>query len=229
MGVASCAGSEVGDTDTAAATDSTDNSDGSVEEATTSDDTEPQAESDDTEPQAESDDTEPQAESDDTEPQAESDDTEPQAESTEELGTADNPYPFGQAHSRKPGFLGAGWTISIDEVRTEGIGYNRFFADDDETRTCVAVIGTATLDSLDSEELTSNPFSFPEPVLIVNGAKVDPAILECDTEGLKAEGLTWRLDVELAPGGTTRWFEIYLVDTVDYDTVAIESTIYARP
>ncbi|MDA3038384.1 MAG: hypothetical protein O3C27_02440 [Actinomycetota bacterium] len=114
-------------------------------------------------------------------------------------------------------------------MRTAGIAHDEFFVQEGETRTCVAVIGTATLDSLDSDELTSNIFSFPEPVLIVNGAKASQAILECDTEALKAEGLTWRLDISLAPGGNVRWFEAYLVDNVAYDTVAIESTVYAAP
>lgn len=150
-----------------------------------------------------------------------------QAPADGDLGSASNPYPFGQAHSRDPGFLDAGWTLSIDEVRTEGVPNDPIFGTEGETGTCVAVIGTATLDSLDSEELTSNPFSFPDVVLVAGGSQADTAIVECDTDGLEAEGLQWTLDIELAEGATVRWFDVFLVDSVEYDTVAIESTVYA--
>lgn len=143
-----------------------------------------------------------------------------------ELGTSDNPIPFGQSHTRDPGTLGAGWSISIDEVRTEGIALDPLFADEGEQRTCVAVIGTATLDSLDSDELTSNPFSFPSIVLVAGGSRIDSAITECDTSALEDEGMEWVLDISLAPGGTVRWFQPFLVDGGVYETVAVESTVY---
>ena len=144
-----------------------------------------------------------------------------------EPGSTDNPIPLGQAHSRDAGLLGAGWTISVDEIRVDGIPLDPIFAEDGETRSCIAVIGTAVLDSLDSEELTSNPFSFPQIVVVSQGSKAESAIAECDASGLRSEGLEWTLDVSLAPGGETKWFDVFLVPDGSYDTVAVESTVYA--
>ena len=87
---------------------------------------------------------------------------------------------------------------------------------------------SAVLDSLDSDELTSNPFSFPSPTMIAGGSKIDSGFLECDNTGLEAEGLTWILDVELAEGGSVQWFETYFMDSIEYETIAIESTIYSN-
>lgn len=180
----------------------------------------------DTETSAAEGDTEPAAEDVPEQPDGSDGSASPPANS--DLGTKDKPIPFGQPHTRDPGMLGAGWTISIDEVRTEGIELDSFFADEGEQRTCVAVIGTATLDSLDSDELTSNPFSFPSIVLIAGGSSIDSAVAECDTSALEREGMEWVLDISLAPGGTVRWFESFLVDDGVYEAVAVESTVYGE-
>ncbi len=136
----------------------------------------------------------------------------------------DDVLPFGTPHERNKGVTGAGWTISIDEVRAIGLGR---FVSDGFTMECTAVLGSATLRELDSEELVSNPFGFPSVVLVDQGASAETAVTNCDRAGLEAEGYVWRLDVSLAEGGEVKWFEVF--ETVvggEYDVVAIESTVY---
>jgi len=146
----------------------------------------------------------------------------------DDLGSVETPYPFGTSHSREPGLLGAGWTISIDEVRT--VGDQEFFAPETDG-TCLVVLGTATLDTLDlDDELTSNGFSFPEIKLIAEGIEVESAIGSCETESLKGEGFVWVLDTELTPGTTVQWFQVFRPNTDgSYDFVAVENKVYAQP
>lgn len=127
-------------------------------------------------------------------------------------------YTFGQRHSRPASLLGAAWTISIDEVR--------------QIDNCTAIIGTAKLDSLDSDELTSNPFDFPTPRIVVGGRELtgDEAgqDFSCVTSPtLEREGLLWNLNVSLAPGGEVRWYHLFYNPGGTYDLVAIERTRYA--
>jgi len=94
---------------------------------------------------------------------------------------------------------------------------------DDET--CLAVIGTATLDSLD-EGLTSSGFSFPEVVLIQNGVQLKAFTSSCDVTGLEAEGLIRIFGAEITQGTTVQWFQSFAANNETYDIVAIEETIY---
>ncbi len=154
------------------------------------------------------------------------DDSPEDASDTNEFGSLENPYPFGTPHSREPGLLGAGWTVSIDEVRT--IKDSEFFTPEVDG-TCLAVVGTATLDSLDNEdELTSNGFSFPQIKMVVEGKDLDSDIAACEVESLNNEGLTWILDAELTPGTTIQWYQTFRPTTDGtYDFVAIENDVYA--
>ena len=127
--------------------------------------------------------------------------------------------PFGEAHERDPGFGGEGWTVSIDEVRVVPVDFGV-----DET--CLAVIGTATLDSLD-EGLTSSGFSFPEVVLIQDGVGLEAFTISCDVTGLEAEGLIRIFGAEITQGTTVQWFQSFAANNETYDIVAIEETIYS--
>ncbi len=141
-----------------------------------------------------------------------------------EKGTIENPYLFGEAHTREAGFLGAGWTISVDEVRSIPKG---IFADETDPRTCMAIIVTVTLDSLEGDELTANPFSFPEMAVVdMNGKKSEDGFVECDGAELAAEGITSKYELELTVGGTGRFYDPVLLETPNYQYVAVESTIY---
>ena len=144
------------------------------------------------------------------------------------FGSRENPYPFGEPHSRQPGFTGAGWQISIDGV-TDPAGFSDFaqeyLVDVIAGMRCVVVFGTATLESLESDQLTSNPFGFPEIVLVADGVKADrdPS---CAVDGMNGE---YTLDIELAPGGSTAWYEQFLVpENAPVDLVAVEETVYGN-
>ena len=128
------------------------------------------------------------------------------------------PYPFGDSHSRSPGFGGEGWTVSIDEVRTIPVDFG-------DTPNCLAVIGTATLDSL-NDGLTSSGFSFPEVVLIQNGIELESFSISCDSSSLESEGLTRAVGAEITQGTTIKWFATFEANAETYDIVAIEETIY---
>lgn len=130
----------------------------------------------------------------------------------------DEILPFGQAHARSASFLGASWSVSIDEVRQVG--------------DCTAIIGWARLDALDSDELTSNPFDFPDPKLIVNGREINadeagPDFSCVTSPTLEKEGLIWDLNVSLAPGGQVDWYHLFHNPGGAYDFVAIEDVKYA--
>ncbi len=135
-----------------------------------------------------------------------------------EIGTADNPYVFGQPHTRSPGFLGAGWTVSIDGWRHLGE------VDDGH---CIAVYGSATLDSLDSDELTSNPASFPEVVVIDDGVQHKSFEASACFQLTPDDLGEWALGMELIEGGSTEWYTRHLIPTDEPDTLAIETEIYA--
>lgn len=132
-------------------------------------------------------------------------------------GPDDGPYSFGDAHTRKAGFTGAGWTVSIDDV----VELNALAGDLD---TCLAVIGTATLDTLD-EGLTSNPFSFPEVVLIQDGVQNNDFAV-CNTDDLDAQGMIQSGGASITEGTTITWYQTFGVLNDGYDLVAIEETVY---
>lgn len=158
------------------------------------------------------------------------DDGEPAGEGSAEpaeKGTKDNPYKFGETHSREPGFSGAGWTVSIDDVYE--VPRSALSTDDDDPRICLAVIVTVTLDSLDSDDLVSNPFSMPDINLIdVDGQKAEDGFLECDVSGLVADGIDSKFEVEVTEGGTATYADPVLIESTEYQYVAVESTIYDR-
>ncbi len=155
------------------------------------------------------------------------DETDSQADAADK-GTKENPYQFGESHSRSAGLLGASWTISIDEVRT-GQPVNALFSDEANAgKTCTAVLGTATLDELDSDELISNPFSFPNVTIVgADGSQLQPAV-ECEISALEGEGFKLPFEIQLTPGATAEWMRVYLVDDPAYQLVAIEDTVYAE-
>ena len=124
---------------------------------------------------------------------------------------------FGEAHTRDPGLLGEGWTLSIDEV----ISAPPVIDGEDD---CLAVTGTATLDSLE-EGLTSSGFSFPTVKLVQNGV-VNMRVGFCDTSGLEASGLISSVGAEVTEGTTFQWFQTFAVTEEAYDFVAIEETVY---
>lgn len=143
-------------------------------------------------------------------------------------GTRENPLPFGEAHARRPGLLGAGWSVSIDEVRE--IPRDPFFTEDGDSRICLAVLVSVTLDSLTGDELVANPFSLPDVNLVsADGQKAVDGFLECDGSSLQAEGFSAKFSLELIEGGSGRYYDPVLVDSADYDFVAVESTVYADP
>ena len=144
-----------------------------------------------------------------------------------EKGTKDNPYKFGESHSREPGFSGAGWTVSVDDVYE--VPRSALFTDEDDTRICLAVIVTVTLDTLDSDELVSNPFSMPDINLIdLDGQKAEDGFLECDVTGLVADGIGPKFEVEVTEGGTATYVDPVLMESAEYQYVAVESTVYER-
>ena len=124
--------------------------------------------------------------------------------------------PFGEAHTRDPGFGGEGWTVSIDDV----VPIETFFSDGD----CLAIVGTATLDSLD-EGLTSTGFSFPEASLFQAGVK-NSGLGFCDGTGLESQGMVLYLNAEVTVGTTFTWFKPFEVVQTDFDFAAIEDTVY---
>ncbi len=149
---------------------------------------------------------------------------ESESDEVAEKGTIENPYQFGEAHTREAGLLGAGWTISVDEVRSISKG---ILADEADPRTCMAIIVTVTLDSLDGDELTANPFSFPDMAVVdMNGKKSEDGFMECDGSELVAEGITGKFELELTVGGTGRFYDPVLLETPTYQYVAVESTVY---
>ena len=131
-------------------------------------------------------------------------------------GSDDGPYPFGEAHTRGPGFGGEGWTVSIDDV----VPIETFSSDGD----CLAIVGTATLDSLD-EGLTSTGFSFPEASLFQAGVK-NSGLGFCDGTGLESQGMVLYLNAEVTVGTTFTWFKPFEVVQTDFDFAAIEDTVY---
>lgn len=144
-----------------------------------------------------------------------------------ELGTQENPYKFGEPHSRDAGVLGAAWTVSIDDVRE--LPKNSFLADEDDPRICLGIIVTVTLDSLSGDELVSNPFSMPDINMIdLDGQKAEDGFAECDATGLVAESITNKFGVEVAEGGTATYVDPVLIDSTDYSFVAVESTVYEK-
>jgi len=143
-------------------------------------------------------------------------------EAEPELGTKENPYPLGQAHSRAPGFSGAGWSISIDEVFVD-VTLDRW---NNEPGRCIVLTGTATLESLEGDELTASSFSFPEIVVIADGRKAESTVHEC-VVGEVTTDTEWILDLELMPGATARWHREFMApEGSKVDLVAVENTVY---
>lgn len=143
-------------------------------------------------------------------------------------GTRANPFRYGEAHSRSAGLLGAAWTVSIDEVRE--IPFDSYRADDPALvgKQCLAVLGSARLDELDSDDLTSNMFSFPSVTFVDSrGVELDSAT-ECDESELTDAGYLRVFDMSLTEGASAKWVTAYIVDehTVP-QVVAIENTVYA--
>ncbi len=142
-------------------------------------------------------------------------------------GTLDSPYFFGESHSRSPGFFGAAWTLSIDEVRPIP---KSPAADSADPRVCAAIIVTATLDSLDTGELTADLLSLPELAVVdATGETAETDAFQCDGSGLIAEGITAKYEFSLTEGGTGRFYEAILMDSLDFEYAAVESTIYMEP
>ncbi len=133
--------------------------------------------------------------------------------------------PFGQMHERAVGFGGAGWDISIDETRPGEV--SSFGVRDGYEGACTVVIGTAVLREWEGEGLTSNPFSFPSIKMVDQNARAESDTLRCEIDSLEAEGLVWRLDIEVIEGAEVRWFDTFLTaEPGAYQAVAVEQTIY---
>lgn len=127
-------------------------------------------------------------------------------------GSITSPLVFGTEHSRPPSFSGSGWTLSVDEVRDLGDG-------------CLAVLGSATLDTLEVGRQLSLSRSFPEIELV----EPDETVVEpdrCDRSAVDSEGRYWAQDVELPEGASFTWFETFEADADSYLYVSVSGTLY---
>lgn len=141
-----------------------------------------------------------------------------------EDGSLANPLSLGRSVTFEEGWLGAGWTVTVDGIRDAPI--DEFWVTEGNNR-CIIVFGTATLNSLSSGELVSNPFSFPDVGLIIDGQSLNSDYTGCDARSIVAEGYTWRLDVSIAPRASVKWIEGFTLPGGDYEiTPTVESKAY---
>lgn len=133
-------------------------------------------------------------------------------------GPDDGPYTFGEPHTREPGVFGEGWTVSIDDV----VPLKRV---DFSDRDCLAIVGTATLDSLEAGLTSSVGFAFPQASLLQAGVK-NIRVGHCDASGLEGQGMILHGNAEVTEGTTFRWFQTLEAVQSDFEFAAIEDTRY---
>lgn len=128
-------------------------------------------------------------------------------------GSFTDPYPLGASHAREPGLSGSGWTVSVDQIRDIGDG-------------CLAVIGTATLDTLVGERTFSLSSSFPEIELVDASETVDEPDT-CNRADLATEGLLWAQNLEVVEDFTFEWFETFEAERDSFRYVSVSGTLYS--